>query len=670
MNRRALRFLPALALLLPTSACYSGVANMPAAGDDESADGGDAGDDSADGADAGDDSGDAGDDGADDGGDDGEPLAPFDPSEPESYVRKVKQLLTGEPVQASELALVQADPAALRDLVREWSHTEAFRAKMLEFFTVSFQQEQVTKANIVSQIRAADMTGNFDPRPELYANLSESFARTAWQIVEEGRPFNEVAYTKRWQMTTAMMSFLVAADDPPPTGNNGGIQHTFYHNDPPAGMSASSSVAQQVAAHAWYVPRACVDPSYVTNKPYFVFPGLMGHLDQPGCNDFEGAAVMSDADFSDWREVEIVASNEGGKIPYFDVPQLRQSATLPLEVNRAGYFSTPAFLAKWRSNVDNSFRVTTNQALIVGLGQSFDDEDATLPLDDSGLSEDHADPTTVCYACHVSLDPMRNFFLKELDADFYSALDEQTEDQPSFAFFGEVREGDTLDDLGHAIAEHPFFAGAWVQKLCYFANSQECDPQDPEFERIRAGFEQGGFDFRELVVELFSSPLVTGTEQVVTHQTHEYLLSITRRDHLCRTLDIRLGIDNVCNGNNNVAAAVPEDAWSRGSGTPFQPAGSSLFYAATLEAFCSRTAGNVVDAEGSPLQSSDMEASVTFLVETLMDLSADDWRSTMAREAIEDHITAARELTANDRVVLESAFTLACSSPFVASVGY
>ena len=44
--------------------------------------------------------------------------------------------------------------------------------------------------------------------------------------------------------------------------------------------------------------------------------------------------------------------------------------------------------------------------------------------------------------------------------------------------------------------------------------------------------------------------------------------------------------------------------------------------------------------------------------------------STMAREAIEDHITAARELTANDRVVLESAFTLACSSPFVASVGY
>lgn len=669
MNRRALHSfaLPVLALL-PLSACYSGLASMPDGADGGSADAGEEGD-AGEGGDAGEDGGDAGDDGADDGGDDGEPIAPFDPSEPESYVRKVKLLLTGEPVLPTELAAVQEDPEALRELVEEWTHTEAFHGRMLEFFTVSFQQEQVDKANIVSQIRAADATGNFNPRNQLYGNLTESFARTAWQIVEEGRPFNEVAYTRRWQMTTAMMTFLVAADDPPPTGNNGGQQHTFYHNSPPAGMGAGSSVAQQVANRAWYVPAGCVDPSYVTNKPYFVLPGLMGRLPQPDCDNFDGAAVMNNGDFNDWREVEIVSADDTDKIPFYDIPSLREATALPLEVNRAGFFSTPAFLAKWRSNVDNSFRVTTNQALIVGLGQSFDDEDSTLPLDDSGLSDDHADPATVCYACHVSLDPMRNFFLKEFDADFYSALDEQTEDQPSFAFFGEVREGDTLVDFGQAIAEHPYFAGAWVQKLCYFANSQECDPEDPEFERIRANFEQG-FDFRELVVDLFSSPLVTGTEQVMTHETHEYLLSITRRAHLCQTLDTRLGIDGVCAGNNNVAAAVPEDAWSRGSGTPFQPASSSLFYAATMEAFCDRTAKNLVDEEGSPLQSADMDGAVTFLVETLMDLSPEDWRHTMAREALEEHITAARELTANDRVVLESAFTLACTSPFVTAVGY
>jgi hypothetical protein len=662
---------PTLALLLTLPGCYQGFGGTPGADGGSGTDAGD-GADAAGTADddAGETDGTAGDDANDDDGpgdDTGEPPAPFDPSDPESYTRKVKLLLTGEPVSATELALVKEDPAALRELVRDWTETEAFHAKMLDYFSVTFHQENVDRQNIVSQIRGADATGSFELRNELYANLSESFARTAWSIVEEGRPFDEIATTRRWMMTTAMMSFLVAIDDDPTKGP----QHEFYHNNPPAGMSAGSSAAQQAANRAWYVPNGCADPTYTTNKRYFVLPALMGRLPVIDCPDYDGQAVMNDADFSDWRPVDLVTvGSDAEKVPYYDIPALRNASSLSLEIPRTGFFSTPAFLAKWRSNVDNSFRVTTNQALIVALGQSFDDEDGTLPLDESGLSDDHADPTTVCYACHKNLDPMRNFFLKELDPDFYSALDVKADVQPSFSFFGEASEGNDLSDLGQSIAQHPLFASAWVQKLCYLANSQECDPADPEFLRIRDAFAANGHDFRELVVDLFSSPLVTGAERTLTHDTHEFLVSITRRAHLCHTLQTRLGMNGLCAGNTNVANAAPEDAWSRGSGTPFQPASSSLFYAATMDAFCDDVAKSVVDEPGSPLQSTDMEGSVVFLVESIMDLSPDDSRHALAREALDLHIEEAAAITANERVMLESAFTLACTSPFLTSVGY
>ncbi len=658
---------PTLALLLTLPGCYQGLTGAPTADGGPGTDGAGEADGEAGG------SGDAGDtDGSDGGNDDGsgdtgEPPAPFDASDPESYTRKVKLLLTGEPVLATELALVRADPEALHDLVRDWTETAAFQAKMLDFFTVSLHQEQVDKANIVSQIRGADMTGNFDPRNDLYRNLTESFARTAWSIVEEGRPFTEIATTRRWMMTTAMMSFLVAVDDDPTKGP----QHTFYHNNPPAGMSAGSSVAQQVANRAWYVPNGCADPTYNNNKRYFVLPALMGRLPIIDCPDFDGQAVMNNGDFDDWRAVDLVTLGAGDdKTPYYDIPALRDATTLGLSIPRTGFFSTPAFLAKWRSNVDNGFRVTTNQALIVALGQSFDDEDGTLPLDESGLSDDHADPTTVCYACHKNLDPMRDFFARDFDPEWYSALDVKANVSPSFSFFGEVAEGNDLSDLGQSIATHPFFASAWVQKLCFMANSQECNPDDPEFQRIRDAFVANGFDFRTLVVDLFSSPLVTGAERTLTHDTHEFLVSITRRAHLCHTLQTRLGVNGLCAGGNNVANATPEDAWSRGSATPFQPAASSLFYAASMDAFCDRVAKAVVDEPGSPLQSTDMETSVVFLVESIMDLSPEDSRNAMAREAIDLHLEEAAAITANQRVMLESAFTLACTSPFVTSVGY
>src|SRR5262245_47844514 len=201
MQRRSILSAPSLALLLGLPGCYAGHPGTPGA------DGGSDTADDADG-DSGSGSGDAGDtddaDDAGDAGDDGEPPAPFDPSDPESYARKVKLLLTGEPVLEAELVAIRTNPYALPGLVDQWTQTEGFHTKMLDFFTVTFHQEQIDKANIVSQIRGDDAVGNFELRDELYDNLTESFARTAWSIVEEGRPFTEVATTRRWMMTTAM----------------------------------------------------------------------------------------------------------------------------------------------------------------------------------------------------------------------------------------------------------------------------------------------------------------------------------------------------------------------------------------------------------------------------------------------------------------------------------
>ena len=45
-------------------------------------------------------------------------------------------------------------------------------------------------------------------------NIQDSFARTAWQLVADGRPFTDVLTTQRYKMTTALKLVYVQIDMP------------------------------------------------------------------------------------------------------------------------------------------------------------------------------------------------------------------------------------------------------------------------------------------------------------------------------------------------------------------------------------------------------------------------------------------------------------------------
>lgn len=125
--------------------------------------------------------------------------------------------------------------------------------------------------------------------------------------------------------------------------------------------------------------------------------------------------------------------------------------------------------------------------MIAALGKEFSAGDLTTPLTLSGLDEVHAEPGTTCYSCHTLLDPMRNYFSQWFDTSYQRSVSPNTI-EAGFAFRGTASEGGDLYDFAQKITEHPTFAAAWTQKLCFYANSQACDESDPEFVRISEAF--------------------------------------------------------------------------------------------------------------------------------------------------------------------------------------
>ena len=81
---------------------------------------------------------------------------PFEPVGPQTYVPKVKNLLTGLAATDDEVQAVVADPTALRGLIDKWMDLPEFQPRMLDFLRNAFQQNQVT----LDQLQA-------DPRHEL-----------------------------------------------------------------------------------------------------------------------------------------------------------------------------------------------------------------------------------------------------------------------------------------------------------------------------------------------------------------------------------------------------------------------------------------------------------------------------------------------------------------------
>ena len=670
---------------------------------------------------------------------------PFEALPVASYVTKVKTVLTGLAPTQVEIDAVAASPSALGPLIDGWMALPAYQTKMERFFADAFQQSQAQSQDFKSVID----DGIYTPSDPLLLNFRQSFAKTVTALVAAGEPFSEVATTRRYMMTTAMMVYYAYTDTSllgDATAQSGGqLTNRFIRNDPrwsftltakrtvspadsgnPASADYLVFTVPNLSAQYGTTENAAycgtVDPVVFTNNSSFAFGGnlaawlysfILGQnfwffdppQGQPGAKWCEGggtttdakdqsthAAALIDADYADWRMVTIqTAASQSAQTRFFDVVGIRATGTLSLFAPRVGYFRTPAFFSQYPTNISNQARVTANQTMIVGLGRGIDGSDPVPATLAPGVDSAHA-ANPACLVCHSSLDPLRRFFRSALTLNYSAQLDPaQTSVPGTFVFGGVTAPGATLYDLAAQIAAHPRFKTAWTKKLCAWANSHDCDETDPELQRVAGAFADSNYDWRALVRALFTSPLVTYAAPTATAAQSGTPVAITRRAQLCATLDNRLGLTDVCGlaaiqtgaGGRTipaVAAQLPSDGYSRGQAAALYVNDPDPFFRAAVEKLCALAADRVVDvAAGAPgadagagstsslYSSAQPDTSIAGIVHGLMGLDAS--RDAQPIQILTDHYQSALAGGKSPTVALKSTFTLACTSPWVVSVG-
>lgn len=632
----------------------------------------------------------------------GPPIAPFAPVDSSSYLRKVKALMTGAAASPQELAQLQADPGAMRQLVNQWFDTPVFEQKMRNFFELAFQQRNFGANDFADQFALANIRNREGALERVMQNARESFARTAWTLVKEGKPFTETMTTRRFQMTTALM-YTMAYHDERHVDNKRSYFHrrietnapgfnfdtlTVHRTGPEIPLAESTDPSSPNFMH-FRADFSCPNnPATVTigrerTVGLNLFEFMLGFFRSNTCGNAKNVGVrFSDSDFNDWRWVTVRHPNAGEETTvFYDVIGLRNATELVLHTPRVGFFSTMAFFANWPTNEDNEHRVTANQALIVALGRSFDGEDTIAPGNDLSLDKAHADPTTSCYSCHVTLDPMRQVFRQAYAYHGHDQDDPAFINSPGeFAVDGVRADINSIEALGNTLTTHPRLPRAWVHKLCYYANAVACSDDDPEVDRIANAFSASGFDFRTLIVELFSSPLVTHAQASESATQNGTGVGIARRFHWCTTLGKRLEMPTLCDGgpgNNNqrrrlsrILDALPDDDYARGNVAPIAVSDTSLFFRSATQNTCISIASYVVDAGTTPLFSStEPDAAIATLVNTLMALPSGDPREADAHQILKEHFDAALLDTNNAKTALESTFVLACTAPSTISTG-
>jgi hypothetical protein len=646
------------------------------------------------------------------------PPTPIPPELAYVSVRKVKNLLTGMPPTDEDVALVTTTGAAgLQQLVSSWQTTDPYRdmfqTKMIGFFRNAFQQTGFTPTEDFKVQLLQNGGFDFGPFgtsavgddafPRLVQNLQDSFARTAWQLVQEGRPFTEVLTTKRFVMTTALKSLYVQVEMPAdaPFGNQNAqpawtvdysgtaipleqaLQSMVFSDEAPAagrnnvgGGSFPTCAGGSGSATGTFNGTSLLFQRLLGFTPRYPFTGN-GVM----CYEHASKPYFTAGDLTDWAWVTINhKSNPADRTPVirpYDLPALRTATELTLSLPRVGFYTTPAFLALWNTNDSNQHRVTVNQALLAALGQSFTSDAVIIPLSQDGLDATHAVAGTECVGCHKSLDPMRQFWGNQLDFNdrndfpmgnrFTGAAANPRPATPGGGFaFADVNEtGGDITAFGPMLMKvtdgnglHRF--GITIaQDLCYWANSGPCSESDPEFRRIVGAFENSTptpYNFSVLIKEFFASPLVTGAVATGTYPAASSVpVSISRRDHFCAALSNRLGKPDVCAQTvarpssaqattATIAQSVAADAFSRGSQVPVTPSDPTLFFRSASELLCSNIAAQVVDpsAGGGVYSMSDVAGAIANMAETLMGYPPSHPLHGEAIQILQEHYDGAR----------------------------
>ncbi len=546
---------------------------------------------------------------------------------------KIKMVLNGKAISTLDVASTLKDGSSilideekLKARVQIWLQEPEGQEKLKNFFMLALGQNQLEgfSNNLLGFVQA-----NNNREVRFRENMSESFARTALKIVNEDQPFTNIVSSRNHAMTSALLSGYRYVD---------------------------ASGAQSVPMNS----RAFRD-----------------HL-----------RALPVGDFTDWRFVNLTNRNNDNPTAFDDMAALRAVADnddFSLQIRRVGFFSTLAFQVKWMTNVDNDFRVTANQALIGALNKTFEAGDATAHGEDlSALDSDHAAPGTACYQCHRLLDPMRAVFRQSMNENYrVPASGVSNVPNAYFAFQDYRQDMQNVGQLATNIKNHPYFADSWVGKLCQFVNSQPCDDKDDEFNRIADVFRNSNFNFMTMAVELLTSPLVTRERGL-----DNAMISISRRSHFCRALEVRfaehiertgsasIAPRELCDLNNDVRSAVAlisDDDVARGAPGFVQSPDTSPFNYQSVERLCKLIAPTVVRADhGFGFGNTEaLTNSLDAMVNTFMGLPSNHPRHEAAErvlKAIYDKANST-EVGLDEINSLRESFIFACSSPDLAGMG-
>ncbi|MDH3201355.1 MAG: hypothetical protein OEM15_10730 [Myxococcales bacterium] len=629
----------------------------------------------------------------------------FEPAAPFVYAAKIKTLLTGLGLTAEELDALTASPDVLRSQIDAWLDMPQTDDKLRRFFQTAFQQDGYEEQALVdlwgyNNFQMGRLSDGTQVDETFVRTFEESFARTVLDIFRANRPFTDVLTTQTVYLTTAQMVGLALSDDREIDDDNdrsynrsrGMIDQLVYTtaNVPLSEtLNPSSPNWMRFTIPAEGLPGGCGGEAIKTNNDLVraAFSALFGYYtDNDGCmpDNYRTTPLLGEEAFFDWRPVTIRAPSMGEEPTMFwEVDEMRASNELVLRVARVGFMTTPAFFATWPTNDANQARVTTNQTLIVALGKSFDSETTLIPAFDDALDDSHVDPTTACWGCHVNLDPMRQYFRNSFTYYYHAQQDASVQAlRPSFAFQGvsvEGAPGDGITALASTLSNHPRFAPAWVQKACYFATSVACPEGSEEFQNVVNVFQQSGMSFRTMLVELFSSPLVSAVSCV--EAAGGDIPSVSRARHFCKTVSNRLGISDACGNetyyqserrgergvNRQLIEVVPDDGYSRGGEVPIVIADPNLFIRAAGDAMCEGFSEMVVatDAQFIP---GDPESAIRAFVVDLAGLPESDPRHASMLDILTRHYEQA-EIQTNATDALRSTFMVACTSPSVLGMG-
>ena len=178
------------------------------------------------------------------------------------------------------------------------------------------------------------------------------------------------------------------------------------------------------------------------------------------------------------------------------------------------------------------------------------------------------------------------------------------------------------------------------------------------------------------MVELFSSPLVTGQDTTKTWRDVGETVSIARQDHFCAALTNRLGLaTSLCTGITDkttataVATNVPLDGYLRGAETPALSTSATPFFRGATESLCAYAAGLTIDKTNSRYTSTKKDAAITDFVANIMGITSADPVSATVTQLLSDHYAAAMAAGATAGDALKSTFVTACLAPTSVAIG-